>query len=139
LLVSLLAKANDSAEQPLGDRYTFDAPLRVLHGGEIEKDGGEVRIDDALAVSWRVVDGDRRPEHLSVCDVVGGTKVREDDLHNHVGAQLANARTADAWELLRDAVGDRISQGLFAVGPILESEPISIVGSWPPPSRAFFV
>jgi hypothetical protein len=72
-------------QQPLGSGKTVDAPVHVLGGREVEEDGDEFGVGDALVSPRRVVNGDGHPEHLSVFDMVAGTHVLEDDFQNHIG------------------------------------------------------
>ena len=47
----------------------------------------------------------------SLADVFEGPEVLREDFEEHVGAELADARPADAWELLGDAVSEGIFEG----------------------------
>ena len=66
LLVGLLAEADGLVQQPLGSGETIDALLHVLGGGDVEEDGDEFGVRDALAMAGRVVDADGHPERLAV-------------------------------------------------------------------------
>src|SRR5271166_1871282 len=77
LLVSLLAHAASLVQQPFGRRKTIDAPLHVLGGGDLEENGHEFGVGDALVPAWRVVDAHGHPERLPVFDMVAGTHMLE--------------------------------------------------------------
>jgi hypothetical protein len=79
LVVSLLAQAEGLAQQPLGSRQAFDAPLGVLGRGEVEEDGDQLGVGDPLAMGGGVVDADGHPQGLAVDQVILGAHVLEYD------------------------------------------------------------
>src|SRR5439155_4752109 len=86
LLVGLLAEADRLAQQPLGSGETIDAQLRVLPGRDLEKDGDQIDVRDALATTRRVVEADGHPKRLAVNEVVFGAHVLEDNFKYHICA-----------------------------------------------------
>ena len=84
LVVSLLAQAEDLAQQPLGSRQTVDAPLGVLGREEVEEDGDQLGVGDPLATPGRVVHAAGHPQGLAVDQVILGTHVLEYDFQDHI-------------------------------------------------------
>ncbi len=84
LLVGLPAQAERLAQQPLGGREALDPGLHVLGGREVEEDGDQLGIGDALVTSRRIPEADGHPEDLPVPDVVVGAHVLDDDFQEHV-------------------------------------------------------
>lgn len=64
LFIGLLAEADRFAQQPLGNENAIDAHLRVRRRRDIEEDGDQIDIRDALATSGRIVEADGHPERL---------------------------------------------------------------------------
>jgi len=118
LLVSLVAEPDSLVQQALGGGDALDAVLHVIVRAEIEEHGNEVGVDDALLMSWRVIDADGHPEDLAVGDVVLRAQMLKESFENHVCAELTDAWPADAGELF----GDAMREGVFECFPAKGSE-----------------
>ncbi len=139
LFVGLLAQAEGLVQHPLGRREAVDAPLYILSGGEVEEDGDQLGIDEALSLPRWVVDADGHPEDLPVPDVVVGPHVFDDDFQDHISTQLTDARSADAPEVLGDPMGQGIPQRLAAErAEFLADEVGSATHGRPSHERFFF-
>lgn len=114
LLVGLFAQTDRFTQQALASRQAIDAQLHVLGRGDVEQYRDQVGIGDALVTNGRVLDANGHPEHLTMGDTVFGALVLGDNFEDHVGAELADAGSADAWELLDDPVGECVPQGFLA-------------------------
>ncbi len=114
LLVSLFAQTDCFTQQSLASRQAIDTQVHVLGSGDVEQYWDQLGIGDALVTNGRVVDADGHPEYLTMGEMVFGTLVLGDNFEDHVGAELADAGSADAWELLDDPVGECVPQGFLA-------------------------
>jgi hypothetical protein len=84
LFVGLLAEADRFTQQPLGSGKAIDAQLHVLRGGDVEEDGDQLDVRDALLPPGRIVAADGHPKRLPVYKVVFGAHVLEDNLKDHI-------------------------------------------------------
>ena len=111
LLVGLFAEPAGAVQEAFLGRPSVEALLDVIGGAEIENDGDEIDVGDALPMARRIIEADGHPEDLAVGDVLEGTEVLGQDFEEHIGAELADAGTADAGELGGNAVRDGVFEG----------------------------
>jgi len=111
LRVSLLAQSHCAVQESLGGWKSVDAFLDVAGSAEVEQNGNEIGVEDALSMTGGILEADGHPEDLSMNDVIQRAQMLREDFQKHLGAELADAWAADAGELLGDAMSDGVLQG----------------------------
>lgn len=104
LAVRLLTETKTALEETLGCGYSIEAPLHILRGADIEQNGNQFGVEYSLTMTWRVIDTDGHPEELTMPYVLERSNVLRKDFEEHVGTELPDAWTTDAWKFLGNAV-----------------------------------